>query len=507
MTSSPPAEAPHYRGKSLSPASPIPLHIPEPSNIPVLQNQIDPIFNLMSTHLAQHSSSTNVDPSQHNFGIKFPPSDPVGADSAFLIPGESLQDGQSPKSDGDDGYIMGLEKELLQEQESEQASNDTLQNQSSSSVPQPTSTAAAYDPFSIPTQYEHQLLHTSQDQNPSEEPIHQSPIPYEPPQDIPITPGPTTTTHDSLKGISIHVQNQGTDVNGGVNYQALLDNLSSPSNTAPSTEIITSVKTAAASELPGAAQTSNIESVIATLPIPVGLPPRPPPQEKPAIHPNYTPGDDIKSYHHPHTQASNSSHTPYSSQPSNSYRPPQSYHHPAAGAAVGANGLPPPPLATFQQPAPKSGQSQRSPLIQQARQKEGSGKNAEKSAVPLEDEDDEVPWDAEAERKYAQFLREEAIYVSEGLWDRFPPGSRLFVGTGSISMMAVVYCMLTAATGNLYTEKVTKRDLFYKFHKHGDLAQVSIKNAYGFIQYLDALCCSQALQAEQGQVIRGRKMR
>lgn len=503
MTSSPPAEAPHYRGKSLSPASPIPLHIPEPSNIPVLQNQIDPIFNLMSTHLAPHSSSANVDPSQHNFGMNFPASHPVEDDSAFLIPGESLQDGRSPKSDGDDGYIMGLEKELLQEQ----ASNDTLQNQSSSSVPQPTSTATAFENFSIPTQYEHQPLPPSQSQNPSEDPVQQSPTPYEPPQETPITPGPTSTTHESPEESSTHVQNQDIDVNGGVNYQVLLDNLSSPSATAPSAEDIASVKTAAASEPPGAAQTSSIESVIATLPIPVGLPPRPPPQEKPAIHPNYTPGEDIKSYHYPHTQASNSSHTPFSSQPSNSFRPPQSYHHPAAGAAVGANGLPPPPLATFQQPAPKPGQLQRSPLTQQARQKDASGKNTEKAAVALEGEDDEVPWDAEAERKYAQFLREEAIYVSEGLWDRFPPGSRLFVGTGSISIMAIVHCMLTATTGNLYTEKVTKRDLFYKFHKHGDLAQVSIKNAYGFIQYLDAFCCSQALQAEQGQVIRGRKMR
>lgn len=457
----------------------------------------------MSTHLAPHSSSANVDPSQHNFGMNFPASHPVGDDSAFLIPGESLQDGRSPKSDGDDGYIMGLEKELLQEQ----ASNDTLQNQSSSSVLQPTPTATAFENFSIPTQYEHQPLPPSQSQNPSEDPVQQSPTPYEPPQDTPITPGPTSTTHESPEESSTHVQNQDIDVNGGVNYQVLLDNLSSPSATAPSAEDIASVKTAAASEPPGAAQTSSIESVIATLPIPVGLPPRPPPQEKPAIHPNYTPGEDIKSYHYPHTQASNSSHTPFSSQPSNSFRPPQSYHHPAAGAAVGANGLPPPPLATFQQPAPKPGQLQRSPLTQQARQKDASGKNTEKAAVALEGEDDEVPWDAEAERKYAQFLREEAIYVSEGLWDRFPPGSRLFVGTGSISIMAIVHCMLTATTGNLYTEKVTKRDLFYKFHKHGDLAQVSIKNAYGFIQYLDAFCCSQALQAEQGQVIRGRKMR
>lgn len=61
------------------------------------------------------------------------------------------------------------------------------------------------------------------------------------------------------------------------------------------------------------------------------------------------------------------------------------------------------------------------------------------------------------------------------------------------------FAKLILGIGNLYTEKVTKRDLFYVFHKYGRLAQVSIKNAYGFIQYLDADCCLRALRAEQGQ--------
>ncbi len=506
MRSSPPAEAPHYRGKSLTPASPIPLHIPEPSNIPVLQNQIDPIFNQMSTHLARHSAFEDVDVNQHNFGMNYAPSDSVAA-GLGLMQGGNNQDGQNPNGDGDDGYIMVLENELLQKQ-NEQESNDTLQNQLPSSVPQPTPTVAAFDNFSILTQTEHPPSPPSQNQNPSEEHDLHSPTPYEPPQDSPIAPGPAKTTHESPRENKFNVQNLETDVNGGVNFQALLDNLSLPTATAPCAENITSIKTAAAASEPAdAAQTSSIESAIATLPTPAGLPPRPPPQEKPAIHPNYTPGEDIKSYHYPHTQSSNSSHTPYSSQPSNSYRPPQSYHHAASGAAVGANGLPPPPLATFQQSASKSGQVQRSPLTQQPRQKDGSGRNNEKSALPAEDEDDEVPWDPNVEGEYAKFLREEAVFVSEGLWDRFPPGSRLFVGKAQTSTLPAVDCILNLDKGNLYTEKVTKRDMFYKFHRYGSLAQVSIKNAYGFIQYLNAVSCSQALQAEQGQVIRGRKMR
>jgi hypothetical protein len=66
--------------------------------------------------------------------------------------------------------------------------------------------------------------------------------------------------------------------------------------------------------------------------------------------------------------------------------------------------------------------------------------------------------------------------------------------------------MLTRA-GNLPTEKVTKRDIFHRFYRHGQLAQISIKQAYGFVQFLHAESCASALQAEQGQQVRGRKMR
>ena len=62
-------------------------------------------------------------------------------------------------------------------------------------------------------------------------------------------------------------------------------------------------------------------------------------------------------------------------------------------------------------------------------------------------------------------------------------------------------------TGNLPTERVTKRDMFHIFHKYGKLPQISIKPAYGFIQFLEAGSCHAALQAEQGALVRGRKIR
>lgn len=61
--------------------------------------------------------------------------------------------------------------------------------------------------------------------------------------------------------------------------------------------------------------------------------------------------------------------------------------------------------------------------------------------------------------------------------------------------------------GNLPTERVTKRDLFHLFHKYGKLAQISIKQAFGFIQFVDPDSCHRALQAQQHGLIRGRKIR
>lgn len=57
------------------------------------------------------------------------------------------------------------------------------------------------------------------------------------------------------------------------------------------------------------------------------------------------------------------------------------------------------------------------------------------------------------------------------------------------------------------SEKVTKRDIFHVFHTYGELAQISIKQAYGFVQFLRTDDCARALSNEQGRVIRDKKIR
>lgn len=75
------------------------------------------------------------------------------------------------------------------------------------------------------------------------------------------------------------------------------------------------------------------------------------------------------------------------------------------------------------------------------------------------------------------------------------------------NMCSLNLTYLIQEIGNLPSEQVTKQDLFYAFYKYGRLAQISIKQAYGFVQFHDVAACHNALKQEQGAEIRGRKMR
>ncbi|OKL58771.1 hypothetical protein UA08_05555 [Talaromyces atroroseus] len=421
MTPNSPDEAIHFRGKTLTPESPRPLHIPEPSNIPVLENQMDPIFNDTSTYEKPASNRSEEQLSQLN------------SEHAIY---QSVDDSQS----------------RIEETSHSLASDSELAN-----LPIINSQSTAVDPASST---EHNVG-----------PYHQTAVP---------------TNADSTKGGPIpqqQVSSNGENVKAeaGVDFQNLLDNLS----TAPPAPAVTATASSPSNnavlqehEQPPHPSISNNTYA--------GLPPRPPAQEVPDLSSNYTSPEENSDYHRLFSQAPNSS--AYVSQPQGE----DQYSNATAfapgvppGTSSGANGLPPPPVATFQQHQTQQKLDLSPDNIAQVSHK---GSRTDKyGARPGNVADDEAPWGPEVQKIYDEFLREERIYVTEGLWDRFPHGSRLFVG-------------------NLPTERVTKRDLFHVFHKYGKLAQISIKQAYGFIQFLDANSCHQALQAEQGGVVRGRKI-
>ncbi|RDA91300.1 hypothetical protein CP533_6331 [Ophiocordyceps camponoti-saundersi (nom. inval.)] len=94
---------------------------------------------------------------------------------------------------------------------------------------------------------------------------------------------------------------------------------------------------------------------------------------------------------------------------------------------------------------------------------------------------------ADYQRQWEQFTTDERQYMSDAKWDRFPEGSRIFIG-------------------NLSSDKVSKRDVFDVFHKYGRLAQISLKSAYGFVQYHAVEEGRQAMEHLQGIEIKGRRI-
>ena len=418
-------EAIRFRGKTLTPESPVPLHIPEPSHIPVLQNQIDPVFNLMSTHIEQAVSGggKEVSKSQYNFSVP----DQVATETS-KVENEVVNNGHTPQghdSDhGDKDYVLAFDNEDLGEEQD----TDTFSNHSPSSAAQSSAFIPAHETLSPPLRDGALQRAFTQGQNSLSESLTFISGPSR------LSQAPSTTQDQDPGHMQTAFETADDQMQeDGVNYQTLLDNLSPSTATAPTTEVPSSLPAAAASTASNAPRPSSAESPISALPIPPGLPPRPPPQDKPAIHPHYTTGEDIRSYHYPHNSNSNST-TQTSSIPqtssNNSYRPAQGYGHPPPpNASIGSNGLPPPPLATFQQPPAQANQPpQASSGLTQSGQPDDPGTTSNASVTVTEEGESRAPWPPEVQRLYTEFLHDEAIYVAEGTWDKFPPGSRLFVG-------------------------------------------------------------------------------
>ncbi|KAJ5094414.1 hypothetical protein N7456_010275 [Penicillium angulare] len=426
MTPSPPDEALHFRGKTLTPESPRPLHIPEPSNIPVLENQMDPVFNDTSTY--ERSVYAQTPHSQDAWS---------GVDSQNR--GGQVQDSGSLRTTQPGDLVM----------------NDM--------------------PVSVDYYHSHSQPQQSGDVNLSNSHIHAHAPPV-----VPVHQGFATTSEVDNAGNQGNVSHvsqsleEGNENGGsntaGVNFQTLLDNLSHPP---PSNQ------SEAAPSLP---RDSSLHQAPSTDPYQSQGAPAQPLQD-PSTQPNYSSNDDPSYHQPPSVPAASSAYPPQSSNNAQTY--PQSMSPGGApGTVHAANSLPPPPIASFQHTPSTEGGSQTSQEGAQASKKVRIDKQALRTGKAG---DDDSPWGPEVQKKYDEFLHDERIYVTEGLWDRFPMGSRLFVG-------------------NLPTERVTKRDMFHIFHKYGKLAQISIKQAYGFIQFLEAESCHAALQAEQGALVRGRKI-
>ncbi|OJJ39095.1 hypothetical protein ASPWEDRAFT_49159 [Aspergillus wentii DTO 134E9] len=506
MTPGSPDEALHFRGKTLTPESPRPVHIAEPANIPVLQNQMDPVFNDTSTYEIPENVAHGHTPQTQDG--RMPRGQYAGSDGGGGVRGnqgpvqsqEQQQQRQQPYPPAAGSFFLFRPTSLLVDglMDQHDSTSTIIQPYPSIPIPTMTETSVVQDPTAPPSSTATIIAANSSltaCPPPDTATLLAQAIPngppHAPPQGIPVANEINNPSADwSAQPASSHdhhrleFQNKKPEDNAshpedGVDFQNLLDNLPPPSTAAPSAPTVSETAPSAddPSLNPQPAATAD-ESLKSSS----GLPPRPPPQEKPSIHPNYNPSDNIRSYHQLPPSHSNTSPT----QPAQQSNYPSQLGLPslvaagAPGTASGASSLPPPPGPSFQQTPPSGTESQEAANNKNGRLDRQAGRQTKSG-------DDDAPWGPEVQKKYDDFLHNERIYVTEGLWDRFPPGSRLFVG-------------------NLPTERVTKRDLFHIFHKYGKLAQISIKQAYGFIQFLESPACKQALDAEQGAVVRGRKI-
>jgi hypothetical protein len=227
------------------------------------------------------------------------------------------------------------------------------------------------------------------------------------------------STNDSpIPAEQIPPSSEHVKAEAGVDFQNLLDNLSTaPSGPAVTATVLPPADNAVLQEDEQPPAPSIANNTYA------GLPPRPPTQEVS----DYQPPEDNSDYHRIFAQAPNSS--AYAPQPQGEDQ--YSNATPFApgvppGISSGVNGLPPPPVATFQQ---QQTQQKLDLSPETSAQVSHKGSRADRyGARPSNAPDDEAPWGPEVQKIYDEFLREERIYVTEGLWDRFPHGSRLFVG-------------------------------------------------------------------------------
>lgn len=74
-------------------------------------------------------------------------------------------------------------------------------------------------------------------------------------------------------------------------------------------------------------------------------------------------------------------------------------------------------------------------------------------------------------------------------------------------VLARLTIIFPCGTGNLSSDKVSKRDVFDLFYRYGRLAQISLKSAYGFVQYHTAEEGRGAMENLQGTEIKGRRIR
>lgn len=332
----------------LSPVSPHPVHVAESSNIPLLKNQMDPVFNSTDAH-SSHSTAAAVNGlglgglpyslgSSPSWMEQQPQSQHISMSSASAT--DNTNDSISSSSSSSSSLTIDPILQTIPSSATASFGNGNVPDTSGANgvlMNKESSSLVAADSTSVPPQKTHS---------------------YSLPSNLP----------------------------NNVDLQALLTKLSPNVPQQPVSpqisQISASVATTSATTAPVPAHASSPSQVrVPSLPQPPVQAPvssQPPAQSHQTTHPLPQP---------PATSAVNGA--------------PGHSGHPAGYPAS----LPPPPN-----------------FNQHRQQVPASPTGTE------DNEEDNRPFTTEEEEAYERFLSDERDYVTQGQWDRFPAGSRLFIG-------------------------------------------------------------------------------
>jgi len=417
-------DAPEFRTKSATPLSPVPFHPPEPSNIPVLRNQIDPVFNMTSTHIeaagpttspvltsaldqAADDGMTGDNELDASFSDPYDDEDKMADDSTSKNTMEGAEvDDDYAKTFDSDGEESSSRQDVSSENVDQKIQPPSVQvsvlADDSPSLTNPASTSTIVPP-------------DGRDNPSSHKPF----------------PPTATTTGDALVAVGSTTASLGIETlqshpqfnsyeavsSGEIDIQQILDDITA--NAALNATNSTNATPTSANP-----STQNFSPTALGLPAHASLPPRPQVAQNQPMHPAYPPQGDIRKYH--------AGPPNFPPPPTSSYRP---LGTPASIVAAGAPGtstdprnvLPPPPSASFH---PVSAGPPPTLSYPQQPDYRLSDKDLPATSVetPGPADDYEMSWTPAVQKLYDEFLADERMYVSEGLWDRFPAGSRLFIG-------------------------------------------------------------------------------
>ncbi|KAI1505111.1 hypothetical protein F5X99DRAFT_405378 [Biscogniauxia marginata] len=448
----------------LTPFSPAPLHPSSPIIVPALQHQAEAICTMTLSGEYQTAVASVLPAEQLDAGASrsdMPTTN--GRDSSREADTSSTRDPglDNPDSIGDQGgetkpaesagentQILNVpwEENIETRQDVPKTNESTLISDTSAASLTNHSEVAAptHDPHSTSP---HQFVPEPSD--PNQKTVQEVQKPQEEDRAASSTddlqPPPPQPYPDAPSATSDQISSASND--DAIDIQALVDNITARAAAADASQNATSQN---AANIPTTSQSSS-------------LPPRPPmPQPAPQ---SYTRPEDAATYQ------------PGAPHPSTMIVPPAIPPAPGTYPAGGAPGTVANPGASLPTNPPPSinAMSNHAMSMPQYDAAYAAAAGSHPQAFDLQQQ----RWDS--------FLQEERRYVSEAKWDRFPEGSRLFIG-------------------NLSSERVSKKEVFDIFSKFGRLAQISLKQAYGFVQYHTVDEGQAAMDNLQGIEIRGRKI-